>query len=180
MRSLPSIKLLLAGTVAAIIASGSAFAQQKTSFSYTPGPEVTGKYLQRHSLDVGDVPGHVLALSEIVTTYPADKPAPVIADVRMIEGRAILQADFASSNGPVFGYRTFKMANGDKIFAKTSIVAQTSQVDGKPVTKTFTADVIYGGTGKFKNIRGTMTTGSITNFSSTVPQPAEFEYYFVE
>ena len=175
-----SIKLLMAGAFTAVIAGGSAFAQQKTSFSYTPGPDVAGKYLQRHALEVGDVPGHVIALSEIVTTYPADKPAPVIADVRMTEGRAILQADFTSSNGPVTGYRTFKMANGDKIFAKTSIVAQTVQVDGKPVTKTFTADVIYGGTGKFKNIRGTMTTGSLTNFTSTVPQPAEFEYYFVD
>ena len=126
-----SIKLLMAGAFTAVIAGGSAFAQQKTSFSYTPGPDVAGKYLQRHALEVGDVPGHVIALSEIVTTYPADKPAPVIADVRMTEGRAILQADFTSSNGPVTGYRTFKMANGDKIFAKTSIGIAPSAMEAR-------------------------------------------------
>jgi hypothetical protein len=157
-------------------------AQQKIAFNFVQPPEVVGKYTQRNSLEVGDVAAHTINLSEIVTTYVGDKPAPTFSNVRVKESRTILTSDFTNNSGFSSGYRTYTMDNGDKIFIKTSLILQTGPAaDGKSVSFATTVDTITGGTGKFKNIRGTLRSSNKTTVGSTTSgTQTEGEYYFLD
>ena len=70
--------------IAAALSLGAtgAWAQQKQKVSYKVGAENT-KYPQRHTLEVGDEPGHTVALYEIHRSFAAN--APVVNGVKLKE-----------------------------------------------------------------------------------------------
>jgi hypothetical protein len=51
----------------------SAVAQEKWRVSFKV-PVENSKFAQRHTLDVGDVPGHQLLLFELHRTHPSNRP----------------------------------------------------------------------------------------------------------
>ncbi len=162
--------------------SSALHAQQKFAFNFVQPPDVVGKYTQRNSLEVGDAPAHTLNLSEIVTAYIGDKPAPTFSNVRVKESRTLLISDFTNNSGFSNGYRVYSMENGDKIFIKTHLILQTSAgSDGKSVSIASSVDTITGGTGKFKNMRGTLrSTNKAAVGSTTSGSQTEGEYFFLD
>jgi hypothetical protein len=125
-----------------------ALAQEKQRVSYKATAE-NSKYTQQQFLDVGDVPGHQVRSYEIFRTFPTD--APVINGVKVKETWTRGYSDYINGNGNSTTYNVYVMENGDKIFTRASLVAQSDE-SGKLTVAA--AGPITGGTGKFAGIHG--------------------------
>jgi hypothetical protein len=144
-----------AGLVAAIAlcTATAAWAQEKQRLSFV-APAANAKYVQQHSIHVGDAPGHDLRVFELVRTFGDD--GPLIAGVRLKQIRSVGYSDYTELNGPGYSYHQYTLENGDKFFARTAIVSHNT---GKGATN-LTSGPISGGTGKFAGIRGTARNAS--------------------
>jgi hypothetical protein len=144
--------------LAVAVPAHNAVAQEKQHVSFRV-PVENSKFTQRHTLDVGDVPGHQLLLFELHRTHPSNPP--MINGVKLVEQIAYAISDNTNGDGTNTGYYTFTMEGGDRVFTRYSLVSQRDQ-SGK-VTSTLVGP-ITGGTGKFSGIRGVIrqvaTTGS--------------------
>jgi hypothetical protein len=161
--------------------------KQKISFRV---PASNTKYTQQQVLDVGDVAGHQIRIFEIHRTFQAPTsvasggqsiapvsagasakavaPAPSASDVPMFNGvRATEQwvqgvSDYVNTNGRVYGYATYIMENGDKIFSHYEGINQatgTGKANGSFVHS------FIGGTGKFRDLRGMMRANNVATFA---------------
>ena len=154
-------------------------AQQKFKYSYQLPPEIKNTYKQVQFMEIGDVPEHRVRYAELQTIYPADKPAPVYAGVRVKESNTVLIGEQISGNGTSGGYGVYSMENGDKIFTRVTLTLQSSSEDGKTSTKFDQVSHIAGGTGKFKNIRGVLRSSGRTDMrNGTSGNTTDGEYYF--
>jgi len=160
--------------------SHAALAQQKFKYSYQLPPEVKNVYKQVQAMDIGDVPEHRVRYAELQTVYPADKPAPVYAGIRVKESNTVLIGEQISGNGTSAGYGVYALENGDKIFARVTLTLQSmTSEDGKTATKFDQVSHLVGGTGKFKNIRGVLRSSGRTDMrNGTSGNATEGEYYF--
>jgi hypothetical protein len=136
---------------------GHAVAQEKQHVSYKAGAE-NSKYTQQISIDVGDVPGHIVRAFEIQRTFPNN--APVINGLKIAEHWSRGRSDLINGNGSAVIYGVYIMENGDRIFSRTTLVAQN--LGGDKFTTT-TAGPITGGTGKFAGITGILRTTGTSN-----------------
>jgi hypothetical protein len=131
------------------LASSVASAQQKQHVSFA-SPAANTTYPQQHAIDVGDIPGHQVRVYEIHRTFPTNPP--VINGLKLTEQWVRGYSDFIDLSGPSVVYATYVFENGDKMFSRSTLEAQ-SKGDGKLTTAV--AGVITGGTGKFLGIQGT-------------------------
>jgi hypothetical protein len=136
-----------------------AAAQDKTRVSFSV-PASIAKYTAQHTIPVGDVPGHEVRIFSIVRTFGAD--APSIGGVKLKEITSVGYSDYTDLNGPGLSYNIWTMANGDKIYARASIVSHNLAWSdaSKKGAENRVSGPITGGTGKFANIRGTMRNAS--------------------
>ena len=151
------IAALLAGmsTLPVIDAS----AQEKHRINYQVPAEKT-KYVQQHVIDAGDVKGHQVRILEIKKDILKD--SLVLEDVNVVEEWDRGYSDYIDGNGRNWGYITFILENGDKVFARWEGNAQTViGSDGAKKSSGTSTVVLSGGTGKFQKIRGTIR-GSYT------------------
>ena len=137
--------------------TGHAVAQEKQHVSYKT-PAENSEYTQQMSIDVGDVPGHVVRAFEIQRTFPNN--APVINGLKIAEQWTRGHGDLIGGNGNAIVYGVYIMENGDKIFTRGTLVAQSL---GGDVFTTATAGPITGGTGKFAGITGIIRTTGTSN-----------------
>ena len=86
-------------------------------------PAGNSKYTQQHVIEVGDAPEHKLRLYELQRTFPKD--GPVIEGSRLVELWIRGIADFIDVSGLATAYSVYVFDNGDKIFARSDIVAAT-------------------------------------------------------
>jgi hypothetical protein len=154
-----------------------ASAQQRQQFSFTPPPGAT-KYEEQHLIDVGDVPAHQLRVFSTHSVYPQE--APVFDGVKVKEAWQRAMSDYTNLNGHYNGYIVYAMDNGDKVFARSEGLAQTTiNPDGSKASDTWSVTTLTGGTGKFKGIRGTLHSSAKVDFkSSPVSSPTVGEYWF--
>ena len=136
------------------VPAGDASAQQKQRVSYKVTAE-NSKYTQQQFLDVGDVPGHQVRSYEIYRSFPNN--APVVNGMKIKETWTRGYSDYINGNGTSTTYGVMVMENGDKIFTRSALVAQSDE-SGKLTV--IAAGPITGGTGKFAGIQG--LTRSIT------------------
>ena len=145
----------LAISVALVLgmAAATAVAQQKQKVVYSVAPENT-KYVQQHSIEVGDVPGHQIRIYEIQRTFPKD--APVINGVRLVETWSRGYSNYIDMDGPSSVYVVYVMESGDKFFGRVDLISQggARNPDGSRRGTATVTGVITGGTGKFVGIRG--------------------------
>jgi hypothetical protein len=127
--------------------TGRAVAQEKQHVSFK-APAANSKYTQQLNVDVGDAPNHIVRIWELQHTYPND--APVINGVKLVEWWERAIGDRFDGSGDGTSYAVFVMENGDKFFARISLVVQNTS--GKLAAST--AGHITGGTGKFAGIQG--------------------------
>lgn len=137
-----------------LFAAPQAWAQQKHQISYKNQGQNT-KYVQQHTIDVGDIPGHQVRIYEIQTKFPNDPP--VFEGVRVVESRASGYSDYVDINGRHWGYSTLVLENGDKIFTRNDGSSQTIvNADGSKKSTATGVTMLTGGTGKFRGIQGTL------------------------
>jgi hypothetical protein len=142
----------VATSLAALLIFGvmqSAYAAEKKSVTFV---NKFGTVLQRNLLPVPDRDGH-----EIGAQMRVDTSSSADADWDGATNTVIGQFDFVKGSGDVWGYsvRTFK--NGDKVFFKYKANLKRSGEGNQWQTLGEGTEEIYGGTGKFANIKGTGT-----------------------
>ena len=152
-----------------------ASAQEKQKVSYKITAE-GAKYPQRHTLEVGDAPGHTVGLFEIQRTFKAN--APVVNGMKVKEIWTRGYSDYRDNNGPSYNYSVYVMENGDKFFTKAMTVGQANAAGRRSTTS---VGEITGGTGKLVNLRGTFRANGASEgkvgFNET---QAELEYWFAK
>jgi hypothetical protein len=152
---------------------GSAIAQQKEQVSFKT-PVANTKYTQQQAIDVGDMAGHQVRIYEIHRTYPVN--APVINGIKLVESWSRGVTDYVDGNGPNTTYNVYVLDNGDKIFTRAALVAQSL---GSGKITTTSAGTITGGTGKMAGIQGVIrTTGTAEPKAGVNENQTDIEYWF--
>lgn len=169
--------VLVAASLGAV--SGETLSQEKHKYSFKAPPGAT-KYGQTQVLEVGDVPGHQMRLTETLSKYPGE--APVFAGVKVTETRGVLASDYVQGSGNALSYGVYTLENGDRIHVRTTILTQTSVgADGGRRTAFSSVTTLTGGTGKFMNIRGTLHGNGFTDLKTgTSGTVTEGEYWFAK
>jgi hypothetical protein len=159
-----------------LLSAAQAPAQEKHTVLFSASAE-NSKYTQQHTIDVGDTPGHQMRVYELQRSY--GKNGPEIAGVRLKEAWTHGMSDYVELNGLALIYITYVMENGDKIFARGSLTANSmSGADGKKVLTNTSALTITGGTGKFLRIRGVVRTETMARPGDNAnTSTSEMEYW---
>lgn len=147
---------LFRGIVLALasLSVSSTWAQEKQHVRYQIPAENT-KYVQQHVIDVGDVTGHQIRILELTRTYP--KGTLAFAGVNVVRewGRGI--SDYINGSGRNWGYITWELENGDKVYGQWDANSQTVfAADGSKKASGLVTETIVGGTGTLAKIRGTL------------------------
>jgi len=165
----PTIITLLSLAVALL--ANDAIAQERLVFKVSA--ENT-QYIQQHTIDVGDVPGHQVRLFEIHRTYPSN--APTISGTKIVESWTRGISDYTNNNGEATIYGVYVLENGDKFFTRGSLIAIQS-----PEASNLTATAvgpITGGTGKLARINGMARTLTSANPAMGMNEiQVEIEYW---
>jgi hypothetical protein len=122
------------------------------------------KYTQHQTIEVGDMPNHVLRSFELHRTYSDNEP--VINGLRLVEEWDRGIADYVKTNGSGTVYSTYLMENGDKFFARTALLVQT---DSERLVVS-NVGIVTGGTGKFAGMQG------IVRMSTTIEAKTKVNY----
>jgi hypothetical protein len=150
-------------------------AQEGQRVSYATPPAST-KYTQQHLIDVGDVPGHQVRVYEIYRSVSGN--APTINGLKLVETWTRGLSDYTNTNGASTNYTTYVFENGDKIFARTITVVQST---GPGKASTVSVGPITGGTGKLAGIQGTVrSTGTAEPAAGINDNRTEIEYAMVK
>ena len=153
-------------------------AQQAQMEKYVAKGTAPTKYVEQHTIDVGDLPGHQIRVARLQTTF-ADE-APEFSGIKMKESTASLSSDYINGSGRFQSYTVVLMANGDKVFERGEGVSRTTvAADGSKKTSYSQVITLIGGTGKFSAIRGTLRQAGATDFKvGTSENTTEGEYWF--
>jgi len=146
--------LFLLASLAAL--NGNAWSQQKYPISISSEGQ-TSKYIQQHKIDVGDVPGHQVRIQETQRLYN-EKSTFAFSDSKVKEGWVRGYSDYTNGKGKAWGYGQWILEDGSKIYFDyigTSHAEPTATGSLKGSYHGTTR--IVGGTGKYRNIRGTTT-----------------------
>jgi len=148
MSTIRSIALLVALVGATIFGTArDASAQQK--YTISQAPNANSQYLQEHTVEVDDVPGHRLRVYEIRQEYPQKDLA--FAGVIVKEGLSRNMSDAINGNGSFTYYMVYSLEDGHKVFCRGT---GTTQADPTVGYRFVIVENFVGGTGKFKGMRG--------------------------
>lgn len=173
MRTSLRIAIPLAAALALCTATG-AWAQQKQKVSFKVDAENT-KYPFRHTLDVGDEPGHTIGLYEIHRVFGAN--APTVNGVKLKETWTRGYSDYLSNNGLSTNYQVYVGENGDRFYTLSRTMGQ-ADASGKRTT--VSVGQITGGTGKFAGMKGiSRAQGASDGKRGFNETSTEIEYWFV-
>jgi hypothetical protein len=115
--------------------------------------KVEAEYTKREALDIGDVEGHMMTLSQLAGINKST------GENMFMDGADVTIYGFTDNikgNGHVMGYTTTKLGD-DCAFAKYKGEVKTTLVEGKPVTVFETTCKFIKGMGKYENIQGEYT-----------------------
>jgi hypothetical protein len=116
-------------------------------------PASSGSYPQQYSIDVGDVPGHAARIYEIERTFPPGTASSERS--ALVREKTVGFSDYTEGTGTNSSYGTWFLADGNKIYVRTSGTAQpVIQADGTK-SRQATGTGVITGAAKFKDIRGT-------------------------
>ena len=178
-RSVSLLRTIFTLSVAAstLVGYDDAVAQERHKFT-TQAAAAQSKYVQQHTIDVGDVPGHQVRIYEIQRTGSEIEFSGVKARESWSRG----YSDYTNSTGNTSGYGVWILADGNKVFNRYSGISQTViGADGAKKGTYHGVTQITGGTGKFANIRGFVR--DVTKFDIQAGYnelSGEGEYWFEE
>jgi hypothetical protein len=116
------------------------------------------KFEVSQSVEIGDVPNHIVRVFELHYTVPGNN-APLINGLRLKEAWQRGTADIAEGVGTTSSYFLYVMENGDKFFVRNEAIIQRTATGKLASTG---VGHIFGGTGKLASIQG--TTRNATTF----------------
>jgi hypothetical protein len=156
----------------------SAWAQDKQKISFK-APAENSKYTQQHMINVGDIPGHLIRISEIHRTFPTNPP--VFDGVKAVESWTRLLSEITDGSGPFSGYTVFVLENGDKIFARVQGSSQlVANPDGTTTGNAASVAALTGGTGRFRGIRGVLRSTTMVNIIGGFNESQTDGEYWIE
>ena len=174
--------LFVIGVSATLTVFGSAEApgQEKCKMSWVV-PAANTEYTVQHTIEVGDVPGHLVRILEVHRTFP-DDAQPNCEGLKLVEQWLRGYSDYIDLNGPGWGYAVTLLENGDKIFAEWSGTSQTVVAPDGSKKSTFTGVTTWtGGTGKYQGVRGIQWDSTVYDPEKNLNETrAEAEYWFVK
>ena len=94
----------------------------------------TGKYIQQHMIDVGDLPGHKVRILEVQRTYN-DKSQLAVSGVKVKEAWVRGYSDYTQGKGKAWGYSIWLLDDGNQIYSEwagttASEVSPTGSIEG--------------------------------------------------
>jgi hypothetical protein len=116
------------------------------------------KFESHQSIEVGDVPNHIVRVFDLHYTVPNNN-VPLINGLRLKEVWQRGTADIAEGVGTTSSYFLYLMENGDKFFVRNEAIIQRA-ANGKIAS--LGIGHIFGGTGRLESIQG--TTRNATTF----------------
>jgi hypothetical protein len=154
------------------------WAQGRQKYSTPKAMTATSKYTQTHIIEVGDVPNHQLRIFELHTAYTGE--APAFDGVKVKERISRAFSDYIDGSGTATGYAINILENGDKVYERVSIQAQTAVApDGTKKLSFRSVSTLTGGTGRFTGIRGTLLGGGGSDLRTGLTDTwTEGEYWF--
>jgi len=155
-----------------LCATGIAAAQEKQRVSFKASAE-NSKYTQQLFIDVGDAPGHQVRVYELRRTFPSNPP--LINGMKLVEQWSRGTSDYTDGNGTNTTYQVWVLENGDKFFARISLIAQSA---GSGKSSLTSVGPITGGTGKFAGIHGMLRqVGMADPKAGLAETQTEIEYW---
>jgi uncharacterized SAM-binding protein YcdF (DUF218 family) len=151
-------------------AVGSVVAQTKQQVSVRV-PLQNLKFEVHQSIEVGDIPNHIVRVFELHYTVPANS-APLINGLRLTEAWQRGTADIASGVGTTSSYFECLMENGDKFFSRNEAVIRPT---GSGKIASVGVGHIFGGTGKLASIQGTTRNATTFDPKAGVADEAELD-----
>lgn len=143
----------------------------------------TGKYVQQHIIDAGDVPGHKVRILETQRIFN-DKSRLAVSGVKVTEGRVWGYSDYTNGKGKAWGYGVWILEDGNKIYNEWSGTTSATPTATGSIEGAFNGVLwLKGGTGKFSSIRGLMTVENAFNNDPTKGynrSESKGEYWFDE
>src|SRR5438128_8318949 len=129
-----ALALSLVGGLALLVPDQS-LAQERHKISWSVRPENTKTTFQ-HTLEIPDVPSHVIRMFEVRRTWPENPPS--VEGVKVVEELARATADNVAGNGRSVGYSSWRYENGDMSFAEWQNINQavTNPDGGRKATFT--------------------------------------------
>jgi len=150
---------------------------KKQQLVFKVGPE-NSKYTQQHAIDVPDMGSHKLRIFEMQRTFPTNPPK--FNGVRVTELWTRGFSDYIDESGSGLLYGAYVLESGDKIFVRSTLVAQ-KRSGGSGNSTSVTAGVLTGGTGDFAGIDGTAKSTTLFNPKSGFAETDfEIEYWMEE
>ena len=94
----------------------------------------TGKYIQQHMIDVGDLPGHKVRILEVQRTYN-DKSQLAVSSVKVKEAWVRGYSDYTQGKGKAWGYSIWLLDDGNKVYMEwagttASETSPTGSIEG--------------------------------------------------
>lgn len=144
--------------LSAFISFSANVAQAQKHYPIEEKPEwSTGKYIQQHAIDVDDVPGHKVRILELQYIYN-DQSELAISSVKVKEIWVRGYSDYTNGKGRSWGYATWLLADGNKVFLEYSGTTLANPTATGSVRGSYHGvSRLVSGTGKFSRIRGTIT-----------------------
>ena len=138
--------------------AGMASAQQKYPYQHAATPQSSqSQYIQQHSIEVGDIPGHQIRIVEIQRRYTSDHP--MVMGTKVVETWTRGFSDYVNGIGPAQGYTIWVLEDGNKFFTewRGTSYSEATSTGARRGTYHGTWQFV-GGTGKFATIRGVGTS----------------------
>ncbi len=129
------------------------------------------KFEVSQSVEVGDVPNHIVRVFELHYTLP-DNNAPLINGTRLKEAWQRGTANITDGVGTTSSYFLYLMENGDKFFVRNEAIIQRTATGKLASTG---AGHIFGGTGKLESIHGTTRNATTFDPKAGVADEAELD-----
>ena len=141
---------LLGGLI--LVVPDQSLAQERHKISWSVRPENTKTTFQ-HTLEIPDVPSHVIRMFEVRRTWPENPPS--VEGVKVVEELARGTADNVAGNGRSVGYSSWRYENGDMSFAEWQNINQAAtNPDGSRKAMFTGTYLMTGGTGKLRGLKG--------------------------
>jgi hypothetical protein len=152
-----TVARIVIALLAVSLSAGCVFAQTKQQVSLRI-PFENLKFDVSQSVEVGDVPNHIVRVFDLHYTLPSNS-APLINGIKIKEIRQRGTANITDGIGTTSSYFLYLMENGDKFFVRNEAIIQRTAA-GKLASTGI--GHIFGGTGKLASIQG--TTRNATTF----------------
>jgi hypothetical protein len=159
-------------------------AQERCKWSSDSGSGGATSYPQQLNIDVGDAPGHIVGVYELLSVA-GPNAKPNCEGLKDKETRTYGYRDYRDRNGHTWGYTVTILENGDKIYAEYSGTTETrAAADGSTKTTTDLVQTWTGGTGHYQTVRGIERGHTLVDWAKGESKPtgiqssSDGEYWF--